>query len=91
MISLLQYAVREKTLRSKYKSSESIRRHYKFMKLNCSRIGYSPIKTLDKVRLKNYCLVSGSARSIYSRKFRLSRHNVKRYFAQIKGLRIASW
>jgi len=91
MISILQTSIREKKHRLAFKSSESQRKYYKFQKIQARNIGTFPIHTLTKARLKNFCLVSGKARSVYSRKFRLSRHQVKRYFSYIRGLRISSW
>jgi ribosomal protein S14 len=91
MISLLQTSIKEKKQRIKFKTSESERRFYKFQKIQARNLGTFPLHTLPKKRIKNFCLVSGSARSVYSRKFRLSRHQVKRYFSFIRGLRISSW
>jgi len=91
MISILQTSIREKKHRLVYRSSEHQRKHYKFQKIQARNIGAFPIHTLPKTRLKNFCLVSGKARSVYSRKFRLSRHQVKRYFSYIRGLTIGSW
>jgi ribosomal protein S14 len=78
-------------MRLAYKASELQRRYYKLLKLQASNIGVVPLRTLPKIQLKNYCLISGKARSVYSRKFRLSRHQIKKYFSYIYGLTNASW
>jgi ribosomal protein S14 len=91
MISKLQTSIKEKKQRHILKESELERRYYKLLKLQASSIGFIPLRTLPKIHLKNYCLLTGRARSIYSKKFRLSRHQVKSMFAFIRGLRISSW
>jgi len=91
MVSILHKSVKERNRRIKYKFSESSRRYYKFLKIQSCVLGYMPLNTLPKVQTKNYCLVSGSARSIYSKKFRMSRHQVKKYFEYICGLVNSSW
>lgn len=91
MISILQNTIKEKKRRIEYKNSEQKRRYYKFLNIQAPNIGYQVIKTLNKNRSRNFCLVSGHARSIYSRKFRLSRHQIKKYFSYVTGLRNASW
>jgi ribosomal protein S14 len=91
MISKLQTSRREKKQRHQYKISEPTRRYYKFLKLQSRILGFMPLVKLPKVQTKNYCLVTGSAHSVYSKRFRLSRHQVKRYFGYINGLTISSW
>jgi len=91
MISILQTSIKDKAQRLSYKASETERRYYKFLKLQGHNLGYIPLKTLPPMHFKNYCLVSGKARSVYSKKFRLSRHQVKKYFTFVKGLRNSSW
>jgi ribosomal protein S14 len=90
MVSKLQKSKIEKQRRNIFKTYEPTRRYYKFLKINAFSLGYMPVHTLPKDQHKNYCLVSGSAHSIY-RKFRLSRHQIKKYFAFITGLRLSSW
>jgi ribosomal protein S14 len=91
MISILQTSIKEKKQRLQYKTTESHRRYLKFMKMQATTIGYMPLYTPPKARFKNYCLVSGRARSVYSKKFRLSRHQIKHYFSFLKSLRISAW
>jgi ribosomal protein S14 len=91
MVSITQTTVKEKKNRFLYKSSEIKRRYYKFMLLQANNVGYTLLKTLPKTRLRNLCLLTGHAHSVYSKKFRLSRHQVKKYFAYITGLRNSSW
>lgn len=91
MISVTQTSIREKKRRAEFKSSENRRRHYKFIKINAHNLGFTVIKTLTKNRTRNLCLISGHAHSVYSGKFRLSRHQVKKYFTFITGLRNSSW
>lgn len=91
MISIIQTSIREKKRRMIFKSSEKTRRNYKFIKINSSNLGFTVIKNMGKNQIKNLCLVTGHAHSVYSRKFRLSRHQVKKYFGFIKGLRNSSW
>lgn len=91
MVSKLQKSKSEKKRRHQYRITETHRRYYKFLKIQGHLLGYIPIKTLPKVQTKNYCLVSGSAHSIYAKKFKLSRHQIKRYFAFINGLTLSSW
>jgi ribosomal protein S14 len=91
MVSITQTSIREKKRRNEYKSSEYLRRYYKFIEIQANNIGYTLIKTLPKTRIRNLCLVTGHSHSIYSKKFRLSRHQVKKYFAYITGLKNSSW
>jgi ribosomal protein S14 len=91
MLSLLQTSIKDKKQRLHYKSSELKRRYIIYLKRQATRLGVATLETLPRLYFKNYCLVSGRARSVYSRKFRLSRHQVKRYFEYIKGLRSSSW
>nr|ADZ99053.1 ribosomal protein S14 [Physarum polycephalum] len=91
MISILQTSIKDKKQRMQFKASEMERRYYKLMKLQATNIGFMPLRTLPKVQLKNYCLITGRARSIYSKKFRISRHQIKAYFTYISGLRNSSW
>lgn len=91
MISKLQNSRQEKKHRHQYKITESTRRYYKFLKLQSRVVGFMPIQKLGKVEIKNFCLISGSAHSIYSRRFRMSRHQIKKYFSFVNGLRLSSW
>lgn len=91
MISLLQTSIKEKKRRLQFRTTELERRYNKLLKIQASNIGFLPLRTLPKMQFKNYCLVTGRARSVYSRKFRLSRHQVKTYFSYLTGLRISSW
>jgi ribosomal protein S14 len=91
MVSILQTSIKEKKQRKAFKISESKRRYYKFLKMQSSLLGYMPLYNLPKIHFKNYCLVSGRSRSVYSKKFRMSRHQIKKYFSYIKGLRNSSW
>jgi ribosomal protein S14 len=91
MISKLQTSKKEKKLRHQYRITEPTRRYYKFLKLQSRILGFMPLVKLPKVHFKNYCLVTGSGHSVYSKRFRLSRHQVKRYFGYITGLTVASW
>jgi ribosomal protein S14 len=91
MISILQTSVKDKKQRLVYKASEIERKYYKLLKIQAQTIGFVPLRTLPKVQLKNYCLITGRARSVYSKKFRLSRHQIKAYFSYLTNLRNASW
>ena len=91
MISLLQTSKKDKIKRSSYKQSELERRYYKLLKIHANNIGLAPIQTHPKIQIRNYCLITGRARSIYSRKFRISRHQIKKMFTFITNLRSSSW
>lgn len=91
MISILQTSKKDKKQRFIFKTSEMERRYYKLLKLTAGTTGCIPLHTLPKIQLKNCCLITGRARSIYSKKFRLSRHQIKAYFRYITGLRTSSW
>jgi len=91
MISILQTSIKDKKQRISFKASELERRYYKLMKLQATTVGFMPLRTLPKIHFKNYCLITGRARSVYSKKFRLSRHQIKRYFNYISHLRNSSW
>lgn len=91
MISILQTSIKEKKQRLLFKVSEQERRLYKFMKIQATTLGFIPLQTLPKMHCKNYCLVSGRARSVYSKRFRLSRHQIKAKFSHLTGLSISSW
>jgi len=91
MISKLQTSIKEKKQRIKYKASEIQRRYYKLLKIQANVVGFMPLLKLPKVHIKNYCLLTGKARSVYARKFRLSRHQIKAYFTFLTDLRISSW
>lgn len=91
IMNIYKNLLRDHLARNKYARSETIRRNYTYLKLNASRIGYVPIKTLPKSTIRSYCLVSGASRSIYRKSLRLSRHSIKKNFAFLKGLRASSW
>lgn len=91
MISLLQTSRKDKKYRLQYKISEMERRYYKLLKIQATQVGFMPLHTLPRIKLRNYCLVSGRARSIYSKKFRMSRHQIKAYFGYLTGLTNSSW
>ena len=91
MISLRQIARKDKIQRSLFTSRELSRRYTKLQKLYCNSTGYMPVTTLAKKSFKNTCLVTGSARSIYTKRFRLSRHAIKAYFSFIRGLKNSSY
>jgi len=86
MVSLLQNLKKDKINRFKFKNSEMARRHYKLLKIRARSIGYIPLTNFTKIFVKNYCLVTGHAHSVYSKKFRMSRHQIKKYFGYITGL-----
>jgi ribosomal protein S14 len=91
MISLVQTSLKDKNQRKNFKQTEIERRYYKLLKLQATTIGFIPLRTLPKIQLKNYCLITGKARSVYSKKLRLSRHQIKAYFKYIFNLRASSW
>ena len=91
MISRYQTSIKQKIQRHKYYQSEILRRHYKLLKLNAKRTGIMPLLSLPGITIKNYCLMTGKARSVYAGKFGLSRHQVKAYFCYLTGLRNSSW
>jgi ribosomal protein S14 len=91
MISRLQTSLKQKIQRNLFKESELERRYYKLLKIQATTIGFMPLRKLSKVHIKNYCLLSGKARSVYSRKLRLSRHQIKAYFTYITDLKVSSW
>lgn len=91
MISRLQTSLKQKIQRNLFKNTELERRYYKLLKLQATTVGFMPLRKLPKVHIKNYCLLSGKARSVYSRKLRLSRHQIKAYFVYLTDLRISSW
>jgi len=91
MISRLQTSLKQKVQRLNFKESERKRRYYKLLKIQASSVGFMPLCKLPKIHIKNYCLLSGRARSVYSRKLRLSRHQIKAYFTFITDLKVSSW
>ena len=91
MVSILQTSIREKKRREEYKASEYRVRYYKFIEIQARNLGYTMIKTLPKKRIRNLCLVTGHSHGVYTKKFRMSRHQVKKYFTYITGLRNSSW
>jgi len=91
MTSILQTSLKDKKNRLIFKNSEQDRRLYKLFKLNAKKVGFMPLSKLPKKQLNNSCLVSGKTRSVYSKKFRLSRHQIKASFSAIFGLRNSSW
>lgn len=91
MVSILQNLVKDKRRRIIYKNSERKNKHFKFLKINASQIGYIAITNLTKNSVHNFCLISGHGRSVYSKHLRLSRHQIKQYFSYIKTLRLSSW
>jgi len=91
MISRLTTSLRQKAQRISFKQSDIVRRYYKLLKLQAATVGFMPLRKLPKVHIKNYCILSGKARSVYSRKLRLSRHQIKAYFTYMTDLRISSW
>jgi ribosomal protein S14 len=91
MISRLQTSLKQKIQRNIFKESELERRYYKLLKLQATTVGFMPLRKLPKIHIKNYCILSGKARSVYSRKLRLSRHQIKAYFNYITDLKISSW
>jgi ribosomal protein S14 len=91
MISRLQTSLKQKIQRNVFKESELERRYYKLLKLQATSVGFMPLRKLPKIHIKNYCILSGKARSVYSKKLRLSRHQIKAYFNYITDLKISSW
>lgn len=91
MISILQTSRKDRKYRAKYRSSELHRRYYKLLKIKAHHIGFIPLHKLPKIQLRNYCLISGRARSVYSKKLRLSRHQIKGFFLYVTGLKSSSW
>jgi hypothetical protein len=91
MISKLQTSIKQKIQRINYQQSELARRYYKLSKIRAHALGYMPLCKLPKIHIKNYCLLSGRARSVYARKLRLSRHQIKAYFVYLTDLRVSSW
>jgi ribosomal protein S14 len=91
MVSILQKAIKEKKQRLAFRGSEIERRYIKLLKMHAVTLGYMPIRTMPKYHFKNYCLVSGSPKSVYAKNLRLSRHKIRAYFSYLRGLRISSW
>jgi ribosomal protein S14 len=91
MISKLQTSIIQRKYRVKFVEEEANRTVYKYKKIYSKRVGVFPIQKMSRIYFKNYCLVTGKARSVYAGKFRLSRHQIKNYFIYLTGLRISSW
>lgn len=91
MVSIRQTSIKQKKQRHLFKISEKTRRSYKFLKKNASRLGYMPVRNLTPIRIKNSCLITGHQHSVYSKRLRLSRHQIKKYFSYITSLRNSSW
>lgn len=91
MISILQTSKKDRYYRKLYKTSEMERRYYKFLKITSLSLGVVPLLNLGKIRIRNHCLITGKPRGVYSKRYRLSRHQIKAYFQYITGLRGSSW
>lgn len=74
---------------------ERKKRYLKFML--CQKLPFSlrnsyrkQLGGLPHRPITNYCLLSGRARGVY-RTFKLSRHQIKKNFIFLTGLRTSSW
>lgn len=91
MVSIRQVARKDIKQRHLFNNSEMVRRHQKFFKILSQSTGIWFLYPHRKIRYKNTCLVSGSSHSVYSKGFRLSRHQIKFFFKHLTGLRWGSW
>lgn len=91
MISLFQGKHKDRNHRAFFKATETSRRYYKFLKFQGPKLGFVPLSNLPPIKIRNYCLVSGKARGIYSKRIKLSRHQLKKYFSYLKSIRNSSW
>lgn len=91
MISILQTSKKDKQHRIHYKNSELERRYYKLLKIQAHNIGFMPLHSFPKVQIRNFCLISGKARSVYSKHFRVSRHQIKKLFNYLHFIKGSSW
>jgi ribosomal protein S14 len=90
-MSSIQKLKKDKQNRLNIQRYEITRRYLTYLKRQALRLGLYPLETMAATKYRNFCLVSGKARSIYSKAFRMSRHQIKAYFKFIYGLKQSSW